>query len=71
MALSWDDMGADDAWVAALRPQGFNAMSGAWAVALALHVCQTVDVYGMMTAENAAVSVGVRYHCARAVHMPI
>ena len=60
--MSWSDMDHTDAWVNALHPQGSNVMSGAWGIALALHVCQRVDVYGFTTTESQAASLGARYH---------
>ena len=44
---------------------GKNVMTGAWALALTLHLCPNgVNVYGFTHAGNAAMSSGAAYHCA-------
>ena len=61
-ALGRKDLSKDDAVIRHFSGQG-NVMTGAWAIALAMHLCPGgVDVYGFTHAGTASMSRGAQYH---------
>ena len=50
---------------------GGHVMTGAWGIALAMHLCPNgIDAYGYTHAGVATLSVGSQYHCVAAVPEP-
>ena len=61
-ALGREDLSPDDAVIRHFSGHG-NVMTGAWGIALAMHLCPGgVDVYGFTHAGTASMSRGAQYH---------